>query len=559
MAVFGERARQQRLQQMMMYAEYMRKSPLGVGESALDIELARQTKEKLDLAEEARRARESEARITMAEEEHKRKIQEFGEVQEARKEKGELEKWEAGERSLRAWEAGERGKERVGIEKERLGLEEKRTGAEVELRGAQVAGEEAKTEATKDWTQLQREESMTKMAKGVWAEAIRNYAMGNTQMFTKENTDHIEKAGTLLFGPGFTVPRDEQGRWKPDPKTVALGMPNEKGEYTGEFARNLNEINKPGTPYESWLKAANEAVATGDTFTANMLIERAHKEIRPTMGEAQGEVFDNFIKRKDLAGAKQFVADISTAKVKAKASQVSASKVHDEQVRLVNLYANLGNLLEHYDAIVRPSDKYPKGRIPVGAMHKPFYDVFGKIEKLDADIATFYGNNSILVSRYINEVTGKQSNPDERAKLERAFPNPDFDSVKTYRHRVVDMMRNTQRTIRQNAGYYGALGIQMPDYGPGFEPIKPSESMARWGDGLVPTPDGLVDRKEFVDAEKGSAALGNQLRREGQQIAGPTEFRPKGEGASPFAAMSDEELQAELQRLKGGELGMSVE
>lgn len=546
------------MQMMMYYSQMMNKSILGSGESALDAELARQEKQQMERDEENRRARESASRVGIAEAEHKRKLQEFEEVQALRKRQQHFGEWKEVEDVKRGLERGEREETQLGMEERKTRITERLGESQIETEAEKRKGERAKTEATQDWAEQQRQDSMAKMAKGVWAEAIRNYAMGNTQMFTKENTDHIEKAGTLLFGPGYTVPRDEQGRWKPDPKTVALGMPNEKGEYTGEFGKAINEINKPGTPFESWLKAANEAGEAGDAETRRLLLDRAQKDIRPNMSEAQGEVFNSFVKRNDLAGAKQFVADISTAKTKARASQVSATKVHDEQNKLVNLYTNLGSLLEQYDNIVRPSAKYPKGRIPVGSMHKPFYDTFAKIEKLDPDVATFYGNNNILVSRYINEVTGKQSNPDERAKLERAFVNPEFDSVKTYRHRLIDMMRNTQRTIRQNAGYYGAIGVQMPDYGPDLQPIPPSESMKRWGAGLVPTPDGLVDRKEFVDAEKGSQVVGGAIRRSGQQIGGTTEFRPKSD--NPYAGMTDEQLQAMLQRLEQGGGGeMSVE
>ncbi|GEM_PF-3741834 len=550
-------AQDRKMRQIMMMQELRNKSGVFSGPSELERVLEAQAEESRKLRDENRKTYEFSSRMDQQAKEHAEKIKEFEQVHGLRERQQNFNEWESTERVKREQERGGREEKSLGLEERRTGVTERTGAAQVKHEEAGTAAERAKTDATVEWGRQQRLEAYKKMALETWNHGVQQYLSGNKQMFDvgtdagRANVENMEAAGKVLNGENFQLQRDNYtGQWTPDEKKLALTIMNEKGEPSADFIKTMNEADKPGTPFESWLKAMNQAIAEGDTFGQEMLVGRMRKDILPTLGEAEGGLVDDLAKNKDTEGAVRMIERITGARSKSKASAIKADKIQQEQNSLVNLYSTLGNTIDQFDKLVAQK------KVPVGRLHVPFIKWLESIEVQDPEIATFLGNQRQIVSRYINEVTGKQSNESEREDLKKAHPNEN-DNIKTFRHRMRDMQNNVLRTLRQNKGYWDSIAIDTPDLG--VPPIPPSETVKRWGPGgliAVGDPKNLeyIDRGEFVSYEKGLPAYAAKVRAGETKIGGANERRDKGDVKAtmptptrPLADLSTDELM----RMKG--------
>ena len=544
-------AQDRKMRQLLMMQEYRNKSGVLGGESAIDKFLADQEEEAKQKREENRKTYEFNTRMQQQGREHEEKIKEYNQNYELKQRTQNFGEWEATERVKRGQEESGRGEKSLGLEERRTSVQERTGEAAVGTEKEKQLTEQQKREMNEEWSRQQRQETYRKMAIETWNRGVQQRLAGNKQMFDvgtdagKNNTQLMEDAGKVLYGPDFQLERDQySGQWTPDEKKLALTMMNEKGEPSADFLKTMNEADKPGTPFESWLKAMNKAIADGDTFAQQMLTDRMRKDVLPNLGETEGGMVDDLVKNKDIPGALKMIDQITAAKTRVKASTIPAGKIQAEQNSLINLYSTLGNTIAQFDDLIK------KKKTPTGRLHVPYIKWLESIEVADPEVQTFLGNQRQIVSRYINEVTGKQSNESEREDLKRAHPNEN-DNVKVFRHRMMDMQKNLLRTMRQNKGYWDEIGIQTPDLG--VPAIKPSETIARWGPGgfyqVGDAKEGnFIDRSEFAGYEAGKPKVAAQMKEQGTGVGGINERRDKPgvkaplPGASPLADIPTEDL-----------------
>src|SRR6516165_10007549 len=159
--------------------------------------------------------------------------------------------------------------------------------AETGLAQARTAGEQAKTEATKDWTINQQNEALIRNARNIYNTAVAQVVGGNKQILAPANADRVEAAGRVLFGKDFKLPRDESGTWTPDMAHIAASVVDKDGVPKGDFMKNVAAAQKPATQFEAWVRAAQEAEAAGNTEGAKYYLNKIYKETSPTVSQVQ--------------------------------------------------------------------------------------------------------------------------------------------------------------------------------------------------------------------------------------------------------------------------------
>src|SRR5262245_5409263 len=233
-----------RLQQFRLLQEMYNKSALGPGETALERALNDVTKEQILRGDLERKQVGTLAKI----QEGRERGQQLGE-DSASKEQERLEKSARGkEKSEREERELQETIPKLRAETETTRLTGKWREAQTKTEGAKYEGEKEKTAATRDWRNAALVDGIKEDARNAYNGAVANALAGNMSSFqgehAKENTDALERAGQILNGPGFKLPRDPDGAWQPDLKKIGLTVTNKSGEYNAEFAKNVRDANK---------------------------------------------------------------------------------------------------------------------------------------------------------------------------------------------------------------------------------------------------------------------------------------------------------------------------
>jgi hypothetical protein len=514
-----DRGRQQRLQQMMMYSEYMRKSPLFSTEpSAVDVELARQAEQSRLEREEARRERATASEIAAREAQTQRGL----EAGERGAKRYELEKWEAAERATRAWEAGARGERETTQQELTGGVTREKLGAETETERIRAKAETEKLEATKDWRVREQDEALRRNATNIYNMGIAQARAGNTQMLQKDNADRVEEAGKALFGPTYRIDRDAQGNWKPG-KEVAAGVLDEKGVPTGQFELNLAKAAEPKTNFESYVRMYQDAKAKGDTDGMKLADDMIYHEIAPTVNAVQANLL------KDLPADKKLEMIGSWRKAGAPQLKMPSEKAQGDLRDRADLLAKMTDLDREFKRLQKA------GKFPTGIMATTWNDALNYVGREDPEVRTFHAAATDVALLYRLKVVGQQVNTKEMNDAQKAVPGLD-DDLQAFPSKLKQMHRNTHRRIEDDLGWMQAFGQDVSMSG--FTPRSPDEQLRRYGAPDLTTEAGQ-ELHSGVTAQAGIKNIGAAARRTGQQIGGPGEFRGAPEGAKVARAVSE--------------------
>jgi hypothetical protein len=509
----GSARRAQQLQQMQLMQQFMVHSPaFSTGESNVDRVLREQAEDDIKQRAADRLEKESEAR--QAEAVAKQHLAEHT---------GALKDWEAGQKDIRMYEKGQREERITDATIPKLGAETEAAQAHAGLFKTQAGESAEKTAATRLWEKQQQDKALQDNARQVMQIGEAQAAAGNPQIFKKENADRYENAGKVIFGPNFSIPRDDQGQWTPDLTKLPRATLNEKGVPTGEFAKNLNEADKPKTDFEAIVKAAQHAEATGDTQAAKWYGAKLYEMYSPTIGKVQGQLVKGMLDDGRINDANDQISEWKRAGAP-KIQMPDPTARHDTEDMMSTLAAT-GRLKDQFSELVKA------GTIPVGsAMRMKAYDFLNAIEHSNPNVQAFRANLQDTNALYRKFITGKQSNDKEMADLLKAIPN-ETDDMSAFQKKMAEMVMKTTRKIRINLGVQQAYGIKPPPLGEGLEPITPEEVMKKYG-----APDMKSEYSQLVQGalnhSKGVAAIGNQINRSGQQIGGAGEIRDKSPGPS---------------------------
>jgi len=226
----------------------------------------------------------------------------------------------------------------------------------------------------------------------------------------------------------------------------------------------------------------------------------------------------------DVDGIKQTLPGFRPSTRGNKAAGLPPAAARQQTEDGVNTLGQVDRLNEQFQELVKTQPLPPTGR-----MVMPMYDFWAAIQHSNPEVQAFRANLKDVVAQYRKFITGKASNEKEMADLLQAVPNEN-DDVKAFTKKLAEMRWKTTRRIRTDLGMQQAYGLQVPvelQDNPDFAPISPTEAIKKWG-----SPDLNTDSGQRMwhagELDRGKSALGDQLRRSGQQIGGITEMRNKG-------------------------------
>jgi|SRR5215467_6943936 len=267
--IAGKRAERQ-AQMLMMMQQFRNRSTIYGGETELErvekeIEAERLKQEAADRAE-----RQAGASIKASEA-----------LTEQRQKKADLDQWKAGEQSTLDWQEDAR-KQReltegtLPLRKAQTGEAQARTG----LINTQRDVAQQDLAAKKAWLSNQQNSALEKHTNDQWNMGVQNILSGNPSALTKDNADNLEKAGRLKFGPGFTLPRTEDGSL--DPKAIpniAATVTDEKGQPTTKFLKGMHDAAKPYTNFEANVQAWQDATTRGRPEEAKWYADKLWSDV----------------------------------------------------------------------------------------------------------------------------------------------------------------------------------------------------------------------------------------------------------------------------------------
>ena len=496
-------------QMLMMMQQFRSRSSLSGGESEYDRVTKEIEAQHLKEAADARASAVAGATIGANQA-----------LTEQRINKTNLETWGAGQKNVLDWSEEERKKRE--LEEGTLPLKRAQTGAaeaEIPLRQAQTGEAKARTslvqqdiEAKKNWMTQQDDEALAKHTNDQWNMGVQNIISGNPSALTKDNADTLEKAGKLKYGPGFTLPRTEDGSL--DPKAVpniAATVTDKNGQPSADFAKDLHAAEKPNTPFEANVRSWQDAINRGKPEEAKWYADKLWTDVQPTVGKVQGALLKQMFDDGDVDGIKQTLPGFRPSGGKGASMALPPAQARQQTEDGLNTLGQIQRLNEQFTDLVKTQPLPPTGR-----MVMPMYDFWAAIQHSNPDVQAFRANLKDVVAQYRKFITGKASNEKEMADLLQAVPNEN-DDVRAFTKKLAEMRWKTTRRVRTDLGIQQAYGLKIPDeianLGPDFAPISPHDVITKWG-----TPDINTDsgRRMWHAGELRKARLQLATRSDGR-------------------------------------------
>jgi hypothetical protein len=480
------------LQRMMYIQQFLQKSGVSGNEpSNVERVMSEQEDQALKEKQFERQRLESEQRINIAQSEHDRKMQEFDENLNFRQKQEDFDRWQGTEQVKR------------GLEKQ--GLEEQETKARLPLLQAQTEETHMRTRYAEQQTLGQQLENDRKSNEGMVDDARRRRSLiiakaqrlQPGQPLSREDTDDLEDAERVMgANPHYQVDRNPDGTLK-NTEALARSVIDKDGNPSAQFAKDLHDADKPYNSFSQLLSDAKTAQRNGaDKETMAHYADKIWQETAPTLPQVEGYIMKQMLDEGNISGA----MDYANAMRKASAPVV---KIPDPRERIdykgtMKMVSRLDDLTTKY------LDLKKRGKIPVGYLRQPFFDVLEKAGKSDPEIEAFRMQAHQFRAKYTLFLSGRATTNEERADIQKQIPSV-FNSQATFEKALPEFMNGLKEDAAIDMGIAQEYGQKIPQ---GVPVIRPADVLAKGGK----LPKVLLEHGAYLSND----AVENHVR--GQQV-----------------------------------------
>jgi hypothetical protein len=482
---------------MMYIQQFMERSGIS-GNEPSNVERVMAEQEEMDLRNKQfeRQRLESEQRVSIAQSEHERKLQEFDENLAFRQRQEDFDRWQGTEQVKR------------GLEKQ--SLEEQETKARLPLIGAQTEETHMRTRLAEQQTLGQQMENERHTNEGMVDDARRRrsliIAKAQRQPLSREDTDDLEDAERIMgANPHFQVDRNPDGTLK-NQELLARSVIDKDGNPSAQFAKDLHDADKPYNSFSQLLEDAKHAQKNGgDKELMAHYADKIWQETAPTLPQVEGFIMKQMLDEGNFSGA----IDYANAMRKASAPVV---KIPDPRERIdykgtMKMVTRLDDLTEKY------LDLKKRGKIPVGYFRQPFFDILEKAGKSDPEIEAFRMQAHQFRAKYTLFLSGRATTNEERADIQKQIPSV-FNSQATFEKALPEFMNGLKEDAAIDMGIAQEYGQKIPQ---GVPVIRPADVLAKGGK----LPKVLLEHGAYLSNEavenhvRGQAVIQRRLSAQG--------------------------------------------
>jgi len=355
-----------------------------------------------------------------------------------------------------------------------------------------------------------------------------NFAISMAQgghKFDKDETDKfVANARHLGDDRFFDVPRNPDGSWNYDPKTVAQQFPivDQKGMPTTKLAEGIRKLQQPESDFGRKLHDVRDILEdpTSSEYMKHAATAGLTAMYSPTVPKIQGDLVQRLVDVGAYPQAINLMKDFQTKEGGGKPNKPSAKSTTDMQDRLA-LIQTQNELLEQWH------DLRGRGLYPTGVLRKPILDTLRDLGVNNADVEGFRKLLNLQVSQYMTLMHGRRYMEKEMEFIKNSLPS-DVDSAATFESVLRSMRKHMVTDVQTRAGALKMFGIDTP----GITPRDPAD-VIRGGESLpgLEFNDAYVPPQTVRDMAIGLDILRKQDVARGLKIGGVGEFRDNQMGA----------------------------
>jgi hypothetical protein len=474
---------------MMYIQQFMERSGIS-GNEPSNVERVMAEQEEMDLKERQfeRQRLESEQRVSIAQSEHERKLQEFDENLAFRQKQEDFDRWRGTEDVKRGLEAQDINRQELEAKKPLYGAQTEETHMRTRLVESQLLGQQGENERNTN-EGLATEANLTRSTL-ISKAATQGY-------LSPADTDSYENAERILgHNPHMQVDRNPDGTIA-HPELLPRAVLNKDGTPTADFAKGLREADRPYNSFSELLADAKNAKAAGASPEMMKHYEdKIWQQTAPMKGQVEGFIMKQMLDEHNIEGA----MDYGNAMRRASAPLV---KIPDPRERIdykgtIKMVSRLQKLQDDYWALKKAN------KIPVGAIKQPFWNFLAYTGKDDPDLQAFRLEAEQFRAKYTLFLSGRATTNEERADIQMQIPGI-FSSFQTFEKALPDFMAGLKEDAAIDAGIAKAYGQQIA---PNVPVIDPGTVLAR--DGKLPNV--LLEHGAYLSGD----AIGSHVK--GQQV-----------------------------------------
>jgi len=386
-----------------------------------------------------------------------------------------------------------------------------------------------------------------------------NFAIAQAQgghQFTPDETKAVEFAFQHLSQDRFyNLPKNQDGTWQFDPKTVARDYPvmDNKGLPSTDFAKGIREINKARTPFAQKLQDYNDILKDPNSTEEQKRLAGldVFKNAQPLMPQIEAGLVQRLLDAGEVDSGVNLMKWFQTKDGGNKPlDKPSASAMKDMNDRMGIIQTQ--NELRDMWHFIRQQNLYP-----TGAIRKPILMMLKEIGESNRYVDSFNKLLNTQVSQYMNLMHGKRFMEKEMEFIQNSLPSY-MDSANVFETVLDSMQAHMIKDVRTRAGVMRSWGFRTPE---GIDPIDPIDVLKR-GEQLPGiesdnsyTPPGM-SRDHALAIQK----LSEIMQRRGQSVGGVGSFRGYQGGQLGETPAIPQDIPPEMTPPPGGDVtGMSDE